>query len=291
MNRNFRFLVTILSIFTASFAFIGGDCTTDSENPPIAGGVGAPANLTLTIDANPGGSSFAIISWDASANESDDNFRGYRISTYQLDSTNAVDTLLSSDQVSKTTRIHTVSDVQRNVRYRTYVVAELNDGSRSDSVATPVYGGIFYNNNGSIDEYMASGPAESGYGWDVFTGAGTQYAYTAGNAANIDIHLRDDNGQLTFYSPNIQSPGTKTTLFRLIGTGDDAFDQTELEEPDQTSIAVNDDEVYLIRTDEGNYIKIWISQISDVGSPAYSNVRFEYKVQPIQGLRVLKHNP
>jgi hypothetical protein len=291
IKRDIRYLVTVLIMFTVSFAFIGGDCSSDSEDPEPTppGSVQPPTNLSIELDAVPGGGSYALIAWSSSTDENNANFRGYDVNTYIVDENGIIDTIIGSYQGARSPRTYTLSSLERGVRYKTYVSAVLNDGTRSDSVATPVFGGVYYNNNGVIDEFSSNNGAESGYGWDPVTGAGNQYSYTSSNVSNIDLHLRSEDGQLKFFSPNIQSPGTKTTLIRLIGTGDDAFDQVNLEEPNLTSVNVNEDEVYLLKTDEGYYIKVWVKDINLVVSvPPYNEVSFEYKVQPIEGLRILK---
>jgi hypothetical protein len=291
IKRDIKYLVTVLVVFTLSFAFIGGDCGSDTEDPDstLKTSVAAPTNLSIELDAVPGGGSYAFIAWSSSTDENNDDFKGYSVNTYIVDANGTIDTIFDSHQGSESPRTYTLNSIEWGVRYKTYVSAVLNDGTRSDSVATPVYGGVYYNNNGVIDEYSSNASAESGYGWDPNTGAGNQYAYTASNVANIDLNLRSEGGQLKFFSPNIQSPGTKTTLMRLIATGDDAFDQVNLEEPNLTSINVNKDEVYLLKTDENFYIKVWVKDINTVTTdPAYSEVQFEYKVQPIEGLRILK---
>jgi hypothetical protein len=290
-RRDIKYLVTVLVLFTVSFMFIGGDCGSGDEDPEPTptGSVAAPTNLDIELDAVPGGSSYALITWSSSTDENNANFKGYNVNTYIVDENGTIDTLIDAHQGAKSPRNYTLNTLVWGTRYKTYVTAVLNSGIKSDSVATPVYGGVYYNNNGVIDEFSSNNAAESGYGWDPGTGAGNKYSYTSGNASNIDLHLRSDNGVLKFYSPNTQTPGTKTTLIKLVGTGDNAFDQVTLEEPDLTSIIIKDDEVYLLKTDEGYYIKVWVKDINPVVSiPPYSEVQFEYKVQPIKGLRILK---
>lgn len=296
MTRNYiRNLFSFLLLITVSLAFIGGDCSSDPDepspqNPPVQRDtVTAPTNLVLKLDAIPGGSSFALLLWNSSSSDTSTNFKGYIVSTYLLNENDEIDTLLSTVSVGKNTHTYTITELLWGTRYKSYIAAELNNGTRSDSVSTAVFGGIYYNVDGVIDEYSLNVLAQSGYGWDVNNGNGNSYSYISLNSNNIDLHMRRDGTQLKFYSPNVQSPGTRTTLIRSLGTGDDAFENTVLQEPNLTEVNVNNGEVYLLKTDDNHYIKIHVTGIQNkTGPPAYSEVQFEYKVQPIENLRVLK---
>ena len=170
--------------------------------------------------------------------------------------------------------------------------SELNDGTESDSAGTIVYAGVFYREDGTIDEYQPgdSTVIKSGYGWNTLTGNGVNLFFDSGNAGMIDMNLRaGENDSLTFYSPKLFSPGIKSTKFIFIGKGEDAFDQTYLPEPVDDSIRVDSDNVYLLKTQEGNYVKIWVKSIHFIAGsiPPFYNVTFDYKLQPIADFRVL----
>lgn len=274
----------LLFLFAASLAFIGGDCGTNTTEPPPVF-VEPPSNVDLIVDANPGGNSFALVSWEASTDEGQTDFKGYRIITYVLNSSNVIASTLSNSLIPKNSHTATINSIGRGTKYISYLFSELEDGTRSDSVATKIYGGIFYNDDGVIDEFSQSS-TESGYGWNSNAGIGTQYSFTQTNAPAIDMHLRVQGGILKFFSPIKFLQGGKNTLFSDIGTGQDAFGKTDLDEPEFDEITVVDDHVYLLKTQENNYIKIWISRIDVVNG--LNKVYFEYKVQPIINLRVLK---
>jgi hypothetical protein len=288
-TNSYKSFLFIIALLASSFMFIGGDCGTESD-PPAASSVAAPTGVNLLVDANAGGGSFAVISWTHSADQGDADFSHYRVVTYTVDSAGTVQSTFDvQDNVPKTSTTQIVNSISRGTRYRSYVWAVLSNGTRSDSVATRIYGGVYFNNDGSIDEFSSNGAAESGFGWDPNSGAGTQYAFTSSNFAFIDLHLRSDAGNnLLLYSPNVQG-GNKTTLLGLVGAGEAAFDKTDLEEPTLTSISVAANNVYLLKTQENNYIKVWVKAVNNVVSvPPYDNVTFDYKVQPIEGLRVVK---
>ena len=274
-------------VFFLSCVLIGGECGTNNENysfPPEP--VAPPENIKLVVDAEPaGGESFAKISWTASLDESKSNFRGYRITTYALNSSDQVIYIFEVGSVDKFINSYIVNNISRNVRYKSVVLAELTDGSQSAFIETPVYSGVYYNNNGSINSHVDDNSI-SGYGWDTQSGNGSQYLYIENNSSLIDLHLRVTSGTLFFYSPSVFQNNFKLSKIGLVGSGQNAFDETNLFEPDETSIAAADESVYLLKTAEGYYIKIWVKDINSIQN--YFNVKFEYKVQPMQGLRILK---
>jgi hypothetical protein len=300
MNR-FKILISLLVFSFLIFSLTGGDCGKQTTGPVIVKKVADPQNVTIVLSATPLDSaaiqnSYAVISWNASADENNPDFRGYRIITVELNSSNQVKLNLEEKALDKSVKSYVVNDIQPMNRYKTFVIAELTDGTRSDSIETPVYGGIFYNNNGSIDSYNTSGNSQSAYGWDISTGSGTQYSFNQANSKKIDLHMREEStGALFFKSPDFLDEllGTsyKYTKMDLIGYGQEAFDETIISKPDslfRTEAPVSKDGVYLLKTQEGNYIKIRVKDIEQTGNPAYFNVKFYFKVQPIVGLRVLK---
>jgi Fibronectin type III domain len=292
----------ILSFFSLLiFSLTGGDCGKQTTGPIALKKVAAPQNIKLSLGATPldssvSPSSYAVVTWDASADENNTDFRGYRIITEELSSSNQVKLNLEEKALAKSAKTYTVNGIQPMKRYKTYVIAELTDGTRSDSMDTPVYGGIYYNNNGSIDSYTSSGNSQSGYGWDITTGEGTQYTFNQANSKKIDLHLREEStGALFFKSPDyldeLSGTSYKYTKMDLIGYGQEAFNETVIAKPDslfRTEAPVSKDGVYLIKTQEGNYIKIWVKDYQQTGTPPYYNVKFYYKVQPVAGLRILK---
>ncbi len=294
-------LVSLLVLSFLIFSLTGGDCGKQTTGPIAVKTVAAPQNVKVVLGAAPIDSSvtqnsYAIVSWDASADENNTDFRGYRIITVELGSSNQVKLNLEEKALNKSVKSYTVNDIEPMKRYKTLVVAELTDGTRSDSVETPVYGGIYFNTNGSVDSYNSSSNSQSGYGWDITTGEGTQYSFIQANSKKIDLHMREEStGALFFKSPDFLDEllGTsyKYTKMDLIGYGAEAFNETIISKPDslfRTEAPVSKDGVYLLKTEEGNYIKIWVKNIEQTGNPAYFNVKFYYKVQPIAGLRILK---
>jgi hypothetical protein len=68
--------------------------------------------------------------------------------------------------------------------------------------------------------------------------------------------------------------------------GQAAFDETDLVEPTSSSIAVIADNVYLLKLQSNHYVKVWVRELTNPGG--FQRISFTYKVQPIEGLRVLK---
>lgn len=274
---------------TLIFALILLGCGSSTGPTPVV--VNPPSNVQISVDAiQQGGISSATVTWSGSTNENDANFSGYEITTYRLDANNKIVSQFSDKLVPQTTHAWIVNNIQRGVRYRTYIKSELNDGTLSDSVATAVYGGVYYNNDGQIgDQDSQDGSILSAYGWNVNSGNGTAYSLSDSNASSIDLYCRNNAG-IYFYSPDQYLANGKSTLFGLIGTGQSAFDQTDLTEPQYSSIEVKLDNVYLIKTQQANYIKVWIKGKQSITNANISIdvISFDYKVQPIANMRIVK---
>ncbi|RPI72175.1 MAG: hypothetical protein EHM47_08845 [Ignavibacteriales bacterium] len=286
IRLNFFYSAVLLSVI--SFVFLGGDCSTDNDPDPVPDSVAPPNSLSLSVDAIPGGNSYALISWTASPDENDDNFKGYRIITISLNASGQILSTFEERELPKNPKSYQVLSINRGTRYKTYLLAELENGTKSDSLETKIYSGVYYNNDGIIDSYTA-GPSnsKSGYGWSALTGVGTQYTYTAANSSLIDVNLRLLENELFFFSPDVFINGYKHTVYSLVGAGLQAFDETELQEPNSSIIKVEQDNVYLVKTEENYYTKIWVKEVTN-NPEGYFTVEFEYKVQPVEGLRLVK---
>ncbi len=291
-NAKIRISIFISGLLMFMLPFTG--CSNDNNPPaPSTGSVAAPANVSLVINSDSTGqNSTALISWDASPDENMDNFSGYKVVTYKVDENHNV---LSTHQVKNfPSSVHyfTVDSIGLNSRFETFVFSELDDGTESDSTGTPIYAGIYYRTDGTIDEYQPGDTTfiESGYGWNITNGVGTNYQFNSSNSGMIDMIMRGGvNDSLTFYSPDHYSPGTRSTKFAKVGPGQNAFDQTYLPDPDKDSVRVDSNYVYLLKTSDGHFIKVWVKAINYIAGsiPPYHNVEFEYKIQPVEGLKVL----
>ena len=293
-NIKIRILLFILGVLLITLPFTGSDCNSNNNPPaPTTGGVAAPLNVALVLNSDTTGqNSTAIVSWDASPDENLDNFSGYKLVTYNVDTNHNVLSIHEVNTLPPSVHYFTVGSIALNTRYESFVFSELNDGTESDSAGTLIYSGIYEWNDGTIDEYQPGDTTiiKSGYGWNIQTGKGTNYLFHSSNADMIDMIMRGGvNDSLTFYSPDKFSPGTRSTKFIKIGPGQDAFDQTYLSEPYEDSVRVDSNSVYLLKTTEGYYIKIWVKSIHYIAGsiPPYHNVVFYYKVQPLAGLKVL----
>jgi len=289
--RNKKFCSTLisLSISLFSFMFIGGDCGTDSEpeQPPLTS-VTPPQNVRVKVGQV--SSWYATVSWSHSTDNSANDFKGYVVVTYQLDTLNNIVSEFSRNSVAKSqSLLQLISNLAPLVRYRSYVYSETNNGIKSDSIATKIYAPVFENSAVEIDEFdSTSTTSKSGFGWNTTFGIGTQYLFTTSNAASIDLHLRDAGNGLRFYSPDQYPPGIKRTYIDLVGSGQAAFDQTELSEPTALSLAISENSVYLLKTKENHYIKIWITKVETHPGESYQRVIFNYKVQPLEDFRIVK---
>lgn len=283
-----RLAVYLLGIFIFAGFLAGCDDENTSEPVPITE-LNPPSDVRIVLTSISGTS--AQVRWTGSTNEGADDFNGYDVVTREVDTAGNLGTQVDSTFLAKDlSKFHTVPLASsRDIRYQTYVYAVRDDGRRSEPAKSIVYGGIWESSNSKIDEFSQAAAANSGFGWDPFTGLATRYAYTAGNANNIDLHLRTEGGVLSFFSPQAKTPGTRRTFMAQLGTGQTAYDRTEgLVEPNLTNIGVTVDNVYLLRTQDSIYVKVWVRSIAREGTNTFSTVTFDSKLQPIEGLRVLK---
>lgn len=295
----FSVLLFFVVLTASGIFFLQGCSKTDSGTSPVtpSGGPAAPTNVNVVLSAISGGGSNARISWTKSTDNSAGDFAGYQVITNKVDTTGKI--LASADSalvVKSDSAFHIVNlDPGRNTRYQTKVYSVNGDGTRSQAAASVIYAGVYEFTNQTIDEYSAtSSSAKSGFGWDPYLGLGTQMAYSSDNATKIDLNMRMDNtdAALKFFSPSSpKAPLTNghNTKLSLIGVGQAAYDKAEgLAEPTLSEIAVTPDNVYLIKTQAGNYIKLWVKSVAKASGSNYNTATFDYKLQPFAGLRVLK---
>lgn len=295
--KRYKKLLSVLIAFTLYFTLTGADCTKSTEpEQPTSNPPNPPANVYVVVDAVAGGDAFAIVSWDKSPQHDEANFKGYIVVTYVVNQMGDPQSTFDSVFVPKIeSRKRVIQNIQRGVRYKTYVYAVNQDNKRSIPFGTVIYAGVYYG-EGMIDEFKLTGTAKSGFGWDPSTGVGTQYSFGQANYPNIDLHMRIDSmsNVLTFYSPNVKAayPGARITKFAVVPkTAQEGFDLVEgLEEPTLSAVSVVKDNVYLLKTQDSIYVKVWVKNIKTTGSgtDAYQTVEFEYKIQPIVNLRVVK---
>ena len=290
MQKRFNWLLSVLMSLIISYTFMGGDCNKDNNDDitaPTTNTVSPPGSFTFNVDAVAGGDASVTFNWTASPDANKSNFKGYRIITAEVDSNGNVTSVLQ--EVSRIKNLtYSIDPLDRGRRYKTYLCSELEDGTLSDSLETEIYAAVFYNTDGVIDSYVQNSSTLSGFGWNISTGAGTPYSYTQGNAALIDLHLEETHSAPYFYTPNAFDDNFKLTRMKLVGSGKTGFDETNLPEADVTILSVEYDNVYLLRTQDDYYIKIWIKSVEPPGlTQDYYTIHFDYKVQPIKGLRVL----
>lgn len=284
MKNNFRKIISFGAAAILILALFVTGCDSTS-NPTSAGSSKIAAVTNLKVTLGQASNYYAIISWTGIADNGRSDFTGYTVITYAVDSNGNKGARLDSNKVSTGTTTYTINSLQPAQRYQSYVYSESStSGYTSDSAATIIYGAVFVNTD-SLDEYMATGPAMSGYGWNGTYGIGTRYSFTTGNLANIDLHVRNQGG-LQFFSPLSFLPGGRTTTIALVGGGQTAFDQSVVSEPTAPSLAIVADNVYVIKTQSNYYIKIWVQSIGN-NTAGFQYVKFKFKVQSVAGLRVL----
>ncbi|MCU7496706.1 MAG: hypothetical protein HF314_06720 [Ignavibacteria bacterium] len=288
-------LLVFATFAVSGLLFLDGCSNNDSgTNPVTPGGPAAATDVKVVLSAVPGGGSNAKVSWTRSTDNSSGDFAGYDVITYKVDTAGAILSRADSALVVKSdSAFHIINlDAGRNTRYQTKVYSVKGDGTRGAAATSVVYAAIYEYTNQTIDEFNPSPSAKSGYGWDPYLGGGTQMEYKLDNANKIDLNLRMDGAALKFFSPSSQKApltGGHNTLLILVGTGQAAYDKAEgLPEPNLSEIEVTPDNVYLIKTQAGNYVKLWVKDVSKLSGNSYNTVTFDYKLQPFPSLRVLK---
>jgi len=276
-------------IFILSFAFILTSCDSDdSGTGPDDNSLNPPSNVKVKLNAVAGGSSIAQITWTSSTSEGNNNFKGYAVVTDSTDINGVRKGLVDSTFLDKSeSDFKNISSIERGKFYKTKIYSISVDNKKSSSVETIVYAGV-YSNTGTIDEYSpAYGSAQSGFARDVLCFGGTKLPFTSANFNKIDLHLRAVSEKLNFVSPKSIDGSARQTLYEEVpGTGQTAYDLSEeLPEPTKTQIEVQADKVYLLKTQDNYYLKIWVKSIN---TGNYKTVNFEFKAQPINGFRVLK---
>jgi len=290
VQKKYKLLLFSFIALITSYTFMGGDCSTNNNNeitPPPTNTLEPPASFTFNVDAVAGGDASVTFNWTASPDANNSDFKGYRIITAEVDSNGSITSILQ--EVSRIKNLtYSIDPLERGRRYKTYLCAELEDGTLSDTLETEIYAAVFYNTDGVIDSYVPNSSTMSGFGWDVLTGVGTPYSYTQGNASSIDLHMEETRDAPYFYSPKVFGDSFKLTRMKLIGSGQSGFDKVDLQEADETILPAENDNVYLLRTQENYYIKIWIKSVEPPSlNHDHYTIHFDYKVQPIRGLRVL----
>ncbi len=280
-------LFFVFMILTSAFLVTG--CGDDDSTGPIDDSINPPSDVKVVIDATEIGGSIAQITWTSSTSEANSNFRGYVVIT---DTTTVDGTTLGrvdSTFLNKSeSDFKNISNLERGKYYQTRIYSLGNDGRNSNTVESIVYAGV-YARSGVIDEYSpAYNTAQSGYAWETLFFGGSKLSFTSANFNFIDLHLRVMSGKLSFVSPKLVEPAARQTFYEeLAGTAEAAFDKAEdLPEPTKTQIEIKVDKVYLLKTQDNYYIKIWVKEINQGD---FKTVNFDYKVQPISGFRVLKN--
>ncbi len=263
------------------FIFTGGDCLTD--NNPYSK-IEAPQSVRIIMDADTGGDSYAIVTWSASVDENDPDFNGYYVGTYELNAANQL-VALYQENTTMTDTFMFVEPVERGKKYISYVKALSKEKRNSDSIATKIYSGVYSDTSQTISNFTTS----NSFGWNVTNGTDSTYALNITNTSFIDLVMIVQGSNLNFISPNQFPPGSRVTRIEVIGQGLSAFNETNLSEPlFLNPLLVEEDNVYLLKTQDNFYIKLWVRDIFiSTGLPAEVTVTFDYKLQSIAGLLVL----
>jgi hypothetical protein len=90
---------------------------------------------------------------------------------------------------------------------------------------------------------------------------GTIMADSAMVSGGADMWLVITNDTLSFQSPSIYGPGTRTTYFVNNGPGDFELFFRVTNEPDTLSVRFDTGDIVVAKTEDGNYVKIYVEEI------------------------------
>jgi len=90
-----------------------------------------------------------------------------------------------------------------------------------------------------------------------------------------DMRLVASNDTLSFQSPSIYGPGTRTTYFVNMGPGDFDTYSGVTNEPNFLSLAVDTGDIVVAKTEDGNYVKIYVEAIDLQNNTA--TIRYAYQ--------------
>lgn len=278
ISRTFFHLAVSLILV---FVFTGGDCLTDN-NPYRK--IAPPRSVNIVLGETSGSQSSVRVSWVKSDDSDDTDFNGYSVGTYELNVSNQVVSQYRFNTIASDTSI-TISPVEKGKRYISYVTSLSKEKRNSDSVATKIYSGVYERTSKELSNNIL----RNSFGWNTNNGSDSVYSLNNNTTLFVDIVLNIQGTSIYFVSPNQFPPGSRATRMEMIGQGLSKFNDTELSEPlFLNPLLVEEDNVYLLRTQENFYIKLWVKDISiSSGLPAEIKVTFDYKLQSIAGLLVL----
>jgi hypothetical protein len=284
----YKFKSLFASLFLAAALFFVAGCD-DSTDPEDVTELAPPTGAYVSLDQ--ASSSYALVGWSASTDESKDDFVGYKIITYEVSSTGAKVAKFDSVNVNKPTHTATVSSLVAGKYYKTYIHSLMDNNDFSVALETNIYGGVVVKANATVDQTHSSASAKSGYGWGT-AGDGVQSSYSSANAANIDLVCRKEtNGEIyTFYSPaSLDNPLTGARTTKFLALSEDDWSKSDFKtDPTAVSATAAVGNVILIKTQDNEYVKVKIKSVAKAGSNDWTTVTFDYKYQNVTGLRAAK---
>ena len=94
-------------------------------------------------------------------------------------------------------------------------------------------------------------------------------------SGGADMQLVASNDTVSFQSPSIYGPGTRTTYFVNMGSGDFELFSGVTNEPDLLSVAVDIGDIVVAKTEDGNYVKMYVEAIDLQNNTA--TIRYAYQ--------------
>lgn len=281
-----RIAGTVLLLGLMGALLVAG-CGEDTEKPEEEF---APPTALRIVGA---GTDAIAISWGRSSDEGLGNFEGYIIywnansSLASLQPPNFPATAKSDTVLKGEPKSYTVQDLDQGTKYFIHVRAYKSNGDYSrgtneiDAAPRP---------EGTGTIYEKAAPTGNNSGFDF--SAGQSFSFVIENRDNIDIYLgtvntNDSGGDLYLKSPDqVQSANdwsSRASFIKDEGTADTRAEYDEVTTTTDSGwlkkAAVLLNHVYVIKTPENNYAKIWITAIS--GTSGTRTITFQWAFQPI----------
>ena len=293
-------------------------CGEDNPMAPVV--FEPPASVRFETGANT-----IRASWNASSFEGSGEFGGYNVYVDTVSMAGNNDAAFLAARVSNVVPVNSKSftvsqlgdgsSLQQGVRYFVHVRTRRMNGELSSASNEVQSAPRPEGDNGSDPsqfayDYDVLAPTKSGYGWNKTTGAGVSYSASSVNANVVDVFMIEepnsaDEGSM-FVSPSIANftaawATRRATLFKDLGIGDTAWNTGVAPDPGTmtTSLKVQLDHTYAIRTEDGHWVKLRIVDLvknnavtrSDGSEARLNYARFQHAFQLIAGYDRFKSAP
>jgi hypothetical protein len=276
----------MVSLWTALLLLAGlglAGCSEDSEKPPEE--FAPPTLLAITAV----GAASVSLQWGGSSDEPLDNFEGYIVfwnpnSSIANLTPDLFPASVDSITVAKGTLAATVTGLAQGTKYFFHVRATKTNGDLSRGT-NEVNAGPRPGGTGIIYEKAAAAGNPSAFDFST----GREISFVIEKRDSCDVYFGTALANDASADPYLKSPhivvspndwSSRNTKIKDLGfTSDwDSFTTTS-DTGWQDKAALSQNHVYVLKTPENNYVKLFVTQIS--GTYPNRTVTFDYAFQPI----------